>query len=250
MSFNPAGRAPYAGDVPPGGSGFPGMGHSMIPAGVSPACVVVPAGVASNQESPGPDDSPAAINAIEGGVQPTVLILSLYADVVRPKVQRRRTRPEGWHLIEQTCPERYRGDFCYRVPWFHEYSLDWNLVQGTTYFTCLTRTSVKTWTHMLPWRTAKFSDNDVAASSINPFPTGAQWVGFCGWNCVFIADPRLCDDLQTKHRRTFPPGHPVDFVITEHHIPTKDASGAGGDLPSYQMRFPWHWLDRLSADWT
>eukprot|EP00171_Calliarthron_tuberculosum_P001404 IDg1404t1 len=107
---------------------------SNSPAGVSPAGVAVPARVDDRQALAGPGDPPVRAGVTEGGVQPKALDLSPYVDVVRPTVQRGRTRPEGWHLIEQTCPERHRGDFGYRVPRYHEYSLDWNLVPGTEPF--------------------------------------------------------------------------------------------------------------------
>lgn len=69
------------------------------------------------------------------------------------------------------------------------------------------------------------------ASDINYFPAGAQYIGFCGWNRVFIADSKIVEQMRIRYHRVSPTEQPTGYESSAHYADTGDVTGAEGNRP-------------------
>eukprot|EP00171_Calliarthron_tuberculosum_P004480 IDg4480t1 len=95
-----------------------------------------------------------------------------------------------------------------------------------------------------------FNESATGGLKIKYFPTGTQWIGFCGWNHMFIADPSVYNDMRSKIRRTTLRGHRTGFVSASPHFDISDATDYRNSRPPIHSTHSWIWLDEPVQDWT
>lgn len=81
-----------------------------------------------------------------------------------------------------------------------------------------------------------FVDKRSGTSAVGALPCGSKYIGFCGWNRVFIADPKITDDFRVKYRRYQYRGHPTGYVITDLHIYSTDCTEDMGEIPRMNVQ--------------
>lgn len=66
------------------------------------------------------------------------------------------------------------------------------------------------------------------------FPTEAQYIGFCRWNRVFVADPEIVEQMRIHYSRLSPIEQLNGYARAAHYSDMREVIGTDGDRPQME----------------